>query len=277
MAFKDLLVHVDNSKTCAARLDAAIRLAQSHDAHLAGLYAKADFSIPGFAESQIPAEVLAAGRQRIKDHAAAAETMFRQATEKAGVSAEWRCVSGDRVGVLALHGRYADLTIVGQTDKDDPFSASMDLAGKLIFEVGGPVLVIPYIGTTDRFGERVMVAWNASREAVRAVHDALPVLERAKTVDVLFINPPGGAAGDGEIPSADICLHLARHGVSAEADHIEAHDIKVGDMLLSRAADKGVDLIVMGAYGHSRLRETVFGGATRHLLEHMTVPVLMSH
>ncbi len=140
MPFKDLLVDIDSSKACAARLDAAIRLAQSYKAHLAGLYAKADLSIPGFAESQIPAEVLAAGRQRIKDYAAAAETMFRQATEKAGVSAEWRCVSGDRVGVLALHGRYADLTIVGQTDKDDPFSASMDLAGKLIFEVGGPVL-----------------------------------------------------------------------------------------------------------------------------------------
>ncbi|MFQ5936654.1 MAG: universal stress protein [Acidiferrobacterales bacterium] len=276
MSFKDLLVDIDTSKACAARLDAAIGFARAHEAHLSGLYTMADLSVPGFAEAQIPADVLAAGRQWVIDKAAAAEAMFTQATEKAGMSAEWRCVSGDRISILALHGRYADLTIVGQTDKDDPFSTSMDLAGKLIFEAGGPVLVIPYIGT-DRFGEHVMVAWNASREAVRAIHDALPVLVRAKTVDVLSINPPAGARGDGDIPSADICLHLARHGVRAEADHIEAHDIKVGDMLLSRAADKGVDLIVMGAYGHSRLRETVFGGATRHLLEHMTVPVLLSH
>jgi nucleotide-binding universal stress UspA family protein len=122
-----------------------------------------------------------------------------------------------------------------------------------------------------------MVAWNARSEAVRAVNDALPLLEQAEQVDVLAINPPPGEAGDGDIPAADICLHLARQGVKAEAQSAQAKDIDVGDLLLSRAVEENVDLIVMGAYGHSRWRETVLGGATKHVLEHMTIPVFMSH
>jgi nucleotide-binding universal stress UspA family protein len=277
MALKDLLVHVDNSKACAARVDAAVRVAQSHGAHLTGVHIVPRLYIPGYAEMQVPGEVIEAQRQALKARAAEAETAFKSASDKAGVSAEWRSTTGDPVSTLALHGRYVDALIVGQPDKNDPMSTSQGLAEKLVLDVGRPVLVIPYIGAAESLGERVLIAWNASREVIRAIHDALPLLERARKVDVLSINPPSGKAGDGDIPGADLCLHLSRHGVKAEADHIEAHDIDVGDMLLSRAADKGVDLIVMGAYGHSRFREIVLGGATRHLIEHMTVPVLMSH
>jgi nucleotide-binding universal stress UspA family protein len=120
----------------------------------------------------------------------------------------------------------------------------------------------------------VLVAWNGSREAARAAHDALPLLQQADQVHVLAINP-GADAGD--IPTAEISQHLARHNVRVEASQLVAKDLDVGDVLLSRAADLGSDLIVMGAYGHTRLRETILGGATKHLLAHMTVPVLMSH
>jgi nucleotide-binding universal stress UspA family protein len=137
------------------------------------------------------------------------------------------------------------------------------------------VLVVPRYGTFDTVGERVLVAWNGSREATRAVHDALPILKLATKVTVLSIDPERDT-GD-RIPSADIALHLARHGVAAEGTSTVGLDISVGDLLLSRAADLGADLIVMGAYGHSRMRELVLGGATRHILQHMTVPVLMSH
>ena len=114
-------------------------------------------------------------------------------------------------------------------------------------------------------------------EATRAVHDALPILVGARLVHVIAVNPSGGMAGHGDVPGADICLHLSRHGVNAVCEHIRSEDLKIGEMLLSRAADEDVDLLVMGAYGRSRLRELVMGGATRHLLGHMTVPVLMSH
>jgi nucleotide-binding universal stress UspA family protein len=177
---------------------------------------------------------------------------------------------------MKLHARYADLTVVGQGIdlKDAPHDLAF-LPEELALGVGRPVLVVPRYGTFETFGERVLIAWNGSREATRAVHDALPLLTRATKVTVLSIDPEPDSGA--RVPSADITLHLARHGVSAEADSTVALDMAVGDMLLSRAADLGANLLVMGAYGHSRVREMVLGGATRHILQHMTVPVLMSH
>ena len=138
---------------------------------------------------------------------------------------------------------------------------------------GRPVLVVPYAGRHEGLGSRVLVAWNASREAARAVHDALPLLTRARSVVVLAVDPPD----EDHIPGADIAAHLAHHGVHVEARHTVAPDIEVGDELLNLISDLGADLLVMGAYGRSRWREAVFGGATRHILAHMTVPVLMAH
>lgn len=276
MAFKDLLVHVEDSKVSMARVDTAIRLAQTHNAHLTGLYLVPHFEIPVYAEVQIPDEILAAQREGALARAAEAEKAFRVATDKAGWSSEWRLVEDGLAPTLALHARYVDLVIVGQRGDTAPSSMSDGVAEHVVLQSGCPTLVVPYIGAPDSIGKHVLVAWNASREAVRAVHEAMPFLEQAQTVTVLAINPPEHA-DENRVPSADICLHLARHGVNAEAAHIEAHDITVGDMLLSRAADRGADLIVMGAYGHSRFREFVLGGATRQLLEHMTVPVLMAH
>ena len=276
MAFKDLLVYVDGSKVSTVRVDAAIRLAQAHDAHLTGLYVLPRLEIPVYAEVQVPDEILAAQREAALARAAEAEKVFRVATDKAGWSSEWRFVEDRLAPTLALHARYVDLVIVGQRGDTDPSSMSNGVAEHVVLQSGRPTLVVPYIGAPDSIGKHVLVAWDGSREAGRAVHEAMPFLEQAQAVTVLAINPPEHA-DENRIPSADICQHLARHGVNAEAAHIEAHDITVGDMLLSRAADRGADLIVMGAYGHSRFREFVLGGATRNLLEHMTVPVLMAH
>ena len=142
---------------------------------------------------------------------------------------------------------------------------------------GRPVLAVPYAGDFPVVGERVLVAWNASREAARAVNDALPLLAQAKMVTVLAVNPRFGIRGHGDVPAADIALHLARHGVKAEAAHTASGDIADSQALLSYAADISADLIVAGAYGHSRAREVIFGGMTRTLLREMTVPVLFSH
>ncbi|MGF1640046.1 MAG: universal stress protein [Rhodospirillales bacterium] len=278
MAFKDILVHVDSTARCPARVDAAIALAAAHGAHLTGLYVLTYPRIPGYVRGQISEDILRHQAEAIVGAAAVAEQQFNDAVARAGINGEWRLVEGDAVPVLSLHGRYADVVVVGQRDpagEEGSFDPTMP--DQLILALGRPVLAVPFVGDYPVVGRRVMVAWDAGRAATRAVNDALPLLVEAKRVVVMAVNPKGGEEGHGEIPSADICLHLARHGVKAEAAHVYADDIAVGDMLLSRAADDGIDLIVTGCYGHARWRELVLGGVTRHLLAHMTMPVLMSH
>ncbi len=277
MAFKDLLVHVNSSKHCGQRLEVAIHLARTFDAHLAGLYTAPELYLPPYVEGQIAPALLELQRTRLAEARHAAKADFEERMRRAGIAAEWREVEGWSAKMAALHARYADLMVIGQNDPDEPLDADVDLPERVVLESARPVLMVPYAGTFPTLGQRVLVAWNASPQATRAVNDALPLLARAGKVSIMAVNPEGGGKGHGEVPGADIALHLARHGVKAEANHVYADDIAVGDMILSRAADLGADLIVMGAYGHARLREIVLGGATRSLLEHMTAPVFMSH
>lgn len=278
MPLKDLLVHIDHTRQSAARLDAAIALAATHDAHLVGVYVLTHPHVPNFIRAQIPEEFIRTQAEAIVAHARTAREHFDDAVRRAGVKGEWRVVEGQPEPTLSLHGRYCDVCVVGQRAREgEDVGINPDMPDRLILSVGRPVLVIPRIGTYPVIGERIMIAWDASRLATRAVNDALPLLRRAKAVSVLAINPGRREDTHGEIPSADICLHLARHGVPSEAQYADANDIDVGDVLLSRAADQSIDLLVMGAYGHTRWRELVLGGATRHILSQMTVPVLMSH
>jgi nucleotide-binding universal stress UspA family protein len=276
MGLKDLLVHVDNDPACGARLDVAAALAAKHGAHLTGLHAMGWPRLPGYVEAGLPSSFLEEERRLLHERARQAEACFHERAHRLGLRGEWRVDAGDLVATMKLHARYADLAVVGQglDLKDAPVDLGI-LPEELTLGVGRPVLVVPRYGVFETVGERVLIAWNGSREVTRAVHDAMPLLKVATKVTVLSIDP----AHDPEprVPSADIALHLARHGIAAEADWTPGLDIAVGDVLLSRAADLGADLIVMGAYGHSRMREMVLGGATRHMLQRMTVPVLMSH
>ncbi len=276
MAFKNLLVHIDDGKACADRIQAAIALAQAHEAHLTGLYVAAELTLPGSIEAEIPAQFLADLADQLTERTAAAKARFIEVVERAGFSAEGRAVQYSGMGiaeVIGLHARYTDLVVLGQPDESrDPEN---NISEDVVLSSGRPALVVPYIGAGKTMGERVMIAWAAGREAARAVHDALPILERAKSVVVMVIQPRRG--GHGAEPGADIALHLARHGIKVQAQNIEVKDLSVGDALLSRLADQDIDLLVMGAYGHSRLRELVLGGVTRQIFQQMTVPVLMSH
>ncbi len=223
-----------------------------------------------------PEEIVDRIRAEATEAAAPLEAAFRDCLRRNGIEGEWRLLEGSPHATVALHARYVDLTVVGQPDRDDHQVADA-VTVTTVMTSGRPVLAIPFAGEFPTIGERVLVAWNASREAARAVNDALPLLIGAKHVTILAINPQRGVAGHGDVPAADIALHLARHGLKAEAAHTVARDISDGEALLSYAADIGADLIVAGAYGHSRARELVFGGVTRTLIAEMTAPVLLSH
>jgi nucleotide-binding universal stress UspA family protein len=280
MPLKDIIVHIDSGRHCPARLDAAIGLAAAHDAHLIGVFVITYPRLPGYVRAQMPPDLLMVQTNAMNEACQKGEALFNEHVQRAGIRGEWRCTSGQPLQVLSLHGRYADVVVVGQRDASGEEGAEdPTMPDQLILGVGRPVLVVPYVGTFKSIGERVLVAWDASRLATRAVNDALPFLQRAKEVVVMAVNPKTSERerGHGEIPSADICLHLARHGIKADARHLYADDISTGELLLGRAVDEGIDLLVCGAYGHARWREIVLGGVTRHLLAHMTVPVLMSH
>ncbi|MCR6631361.1 MAG: universal stress protein [Magnetospirillum sp.] len=274
MAFKDILVHVDNTERTPVRLAVGARLAQVHDAHLIALNVRTRPVLPQFISAQFGPQIDAVRNRFNEEAAREARAAFDAIAPDYGVTTEWRDVDGGLVDSVVLHARYADVTIIGQADADE---GERPLADALILEVGRPLLVVPEAGRFNTIGERVVVAWNASREATRAVHDALPVLVGAKRVHVIAVNPVGGMAGHGDVPGADICLHLSRHGVNAVCEHIKSDDLRAGEMLLSRVTDEAADLLVMGAYGRSRLRTMVLGGVTQHILRHMTVPVLLSH
>lgn len=275
MAFKDILVHVDGSPHAGIRLDLALKLAADHQAHLIALNVRTRSKVPSMVTAQFGTEMDTILAQGDDEMAVAAKALVDARAAVAGLSVEWRDVTGDMLETIALHARYCDLVIIGQTAPDSLDGGS--LPDDLILAIGRPMLVVPYAGRFQSVGRRVLVAWNASREATRAVHDAMPILCRADLVRVIAVNPGHGMAGHGDIPGADICLHLSRHGVKAICEHIRSDEVEAGAMLLNRASDEDCDLLVMGGYGRSRLREMVLGGATHHLLRHMTVPVLLSH
>ena len=279
MAYKDLLVQVDDSKGCAARVEAAVELAIAHDAHLTGVSLLTDPAPSSFVQGYLPQDVLDMLQRQARERADAALGRFAEVAKRNQISFETRI---DRVlytamaEALATNARYADLVILGQAGPDDA-DVPRYLPEEVTLASGRPSLVIPYIGPGATLGQRVSVAWDASREAARAVNDALPILQRAQAVGVVTVNPREGPFGHGEQPGADIALHLARHGIKVEVQRVESRDVDVPNTILSHIADRSSDLLVMGAYGHSRLRELVLGGVTRTILHDMTVPVFMAH
>ncbi len=278
MSFKDLLVHVDSSKHCRARLQVAVSLARNFGAHLTGLHAAAPATISPFLADQFRPEALDEAQARAAQQRERARELFEECTRGAKPSAEWLEVRGDPAEAVATYARYADLAVLGQVDPEEVRQGvQLGLPEYVVTATGRPTLMVPYAGAFETLGERVLVAWNASAQAARAINDALPLLARAKRVAIVAVRPEADIPGREDVSGADIARHLARHGITAEASHIEPGDISVGDLLLSRAADEAADLLVMGVYGHSRLRELVLGGASRHLFDHMTIPVLMAH
>jgi len=277
MRYQDIIVHIDDGEAMPGRLAMALELAQRFGAHLTGICVDPGLALPTLIDVPISPSLIEALETEHGERLDRTEKKFKDIVSRCEVKTEWRLAQGELANTLSRHARYADLVIIGQEGGDDPKVVIGGLPDTVVLTCGRPTLVVPYVGTTTAPGKHAIVAWNGSREAARAVNDALPLLVEAEQVDVMCVNPGLGDEDDADLPGADLCLHLARHGVKAEAQEIVANDLEVGDLLLSRAADRGADLIVMGAYGHARWREVVLGGVTRQLLNQMTVPVFMSH
>jgi nucleotide-binding universal stress UspA family protein len=279
MDYKTILVHLDAGARRSERLELALALADRYDAHLVGLFALSTPIMPSYVRADTSALVVAAQERQRAEAAAGAEAAFRAAAARyGGVKVEWRLSNADALLAVRLNARYSDLVIVGQRERDTERETGIapEFVDELVVSCGRPVLVVPYAGHFSDVGKRVLVAWNASTEASRAMTYALPLLARAERVNVIVF--AAGHAGDhGEEPGADAALYLARHGVKAVVSRYGSPGVDIGSQILSRAADLTIDLVVMGAYGHSRIRELVLGGATRTMLESMTAPVLMSH
>ncbi|PZW43092.1 nucleotide-binding universal stress UspA family protein [Humitalea rosea] len=281
MPIKDILVHLDSTPASPRRLELAAGLARRLDAHLIGLFV-IDVQIPVFAggeagASTAMAEMMTRMQESAAAEAASAETLFRECLRREALRGEWRQQDGLTPWIVATNARYADLVIVGQPDPSGSGLTGPATVEAALFDSGRPVLMVPYAGRYEGPVRRALIAWNASREAARAVHDALPLLAGAEAVTVLVIDPDPHAEENRGEPGADIAQHLARHGLKVTVRHVIRGEISTGETLLNEAADMDADLIVMGGYGHSRLREFVLGGATRTLLGQMTAPVLMSH
>ena len=275
--YKTILAHFDSTERAPRRLQAAATLAEAFDAHLAAVYSIMSplYSEPFVADGgAFVAQELLRFQER-KD--AEARATFDRVVPGLGRPVEWRAAAGDPATVVNEHARYADLIVLGQYDSDAANDVTPDFIGRVIMGSGRPVLVVPYAGEIGPIGRRPMVAWNASREATRAVSSSMPLLRRADEVQVTTFNARAGRGGHGELPGADIAAYLARHGVRANVSGTTSREVDIGNQILSRADDFQADLIVMGGYGHSRAYEFVMGGATRTLLEAMTVPVLFAH
>jgi nucleotide-binding universal stress UspA family protein len=274
---KDIIVNLSVGEGANAAADYAVSLAAAFDAHLAGIAFLYDPIVPVSGAGYIPADVIEAQE---RDNAAAAKAAidrFVAAGKRAGVAAEPLTLSGSFAGVGDQFGRIArrfDLSIVGQAE---PGTSAVEeiIAESALFESGRPVIVVPYIQKAPLKLDRVMLCWDGSRAAARAIADAMPLLERAGRVEIVIVANERGKKD--EIEGADMGAHLARHGLNVEVKRTVLGDIDVADVILSHAADAGSDFIVMGGYGHSRLREFVLGGVTRTIFRSMTAPVLMSH
>ncbi len=273
---KDLVVHLSSGGPDTAG-PFAMSVAETFGAHLAGIAFSYDPVIPPTLMGTVPVSFIESQRAEHDQAAKDAVARFEAATRHAGVPAQARILSASLAGSaerFAATARRFDLAVVGQGEPDQPAVEELVVEAAL-FSSGRPVLVVPYIQKAPLTLDRVMVCWDASRSAARAIADAMPLLARAGTVEVVIV--ANERVKSDEIPGADIGQHLARHGLAVEVRRIVAADSDVASTLLSHAADMSADFMVMGGYGHSRLREFILGGATRGILAAMTLPTLMSH
>ncbi len=286
MSLRDLVVLLDGSPRDEAKLAVALQLARRNDAHLTGLCAlelllpnDMSFALSGYPNLWALPDFARQIEDQAQEKAAVIEASFQDLLRRESRRGDWLLETGPLIPAVMLRAYTADLLVVGQADPNNkPPPVARTLVEDLLMMSGRPLLLIPYAGQFDTVGTNVLVGWTRTREASRAVHDALAVFAPAAKVTVLTVQSARPATDIGGLPTVDIAEHLARHGLEVSAARTVVTDgLSPADALLDYASDIGADLLVVGGYGHSRTREMIMGGVTRDLLRHMTVPVLMSH
>jgi nucleotide-binding universal stress UspA family protein len=275
MSFRTLLVQADSDDRLMHRLSLAVSIARQHEARLIVVYVQREPVSLGMYSEPMGAPAVELIEQEIRTERERAEKLretIDTMLKALHVEWEWRTSTGLPGEVLAATGAATDLIVMGQSQE---VSATAPLA-QVALSSGRPVLCIPYSGDFEAVGRRAVVAWHGTRESARALHDALPLLVKAEKV-VLFTARDSVEGAGIDASSEDALKHLLAHGVKAELRHTALAGLDAGAAILNAVAEDSADLLVMGAYGHSRLRELVFGGATRTVLKSMTVPTLISH
>ena len=274
---KNIVVNLTIGAERDAVTNYAVSLARIFKAHLVGIAFVYDPKGSANLIVGIPTELIDAQRRANKRLATEAIARFEELAKQAGVKVESQMIDADPGNVGSTFGQLArnfDLCVVRQAEPNKPVQEVSIIEGA-VFESGRPVIVVPYVQRQDVSFDRVLIAWDGSRTAARAVGDAMPMLEVAKTIQILTVG--AGPIQNTELPGIDIGKHLSRHGLNVEVKRISTDGINVPEAILSHAADIFADFMVMGGYGHSRLREYVLGGVTRSLLTSMTLPTLMSN
>jgi nucleotide-binding universal stress UspA family protein len=271
-----ILVHADASPQTITRLQAAAALARTHEASVHALYAV----LPIYAQYpyslSVSAEAASLLQEAEDERSTRARALFDQAVSAAAMPISWSATLGDPAQAFTRAAACSDLVVLGQHDPDNALRADVpaDFAPSVIIGSGRPALVLPHDHEGGRIGRVALLAWKPTREAAHALAGALPLLCKAEKVHVALWNEGDDASNDGR---EDIIRYLRAHGIAAEVHGYGTESRDVGEYLLSLASDVGADLLVMGCYGHGRMREWVLGGATRSVLRSMTVPVLMAH
>jgi len=273
----EIVVFIDGRTESAGILEFAGILAQEHGARLISVFMQPEPTVTPaetFARGKGMHSVIEVHRAQLERIEADYRALFEDIVRRHGIRSEWKSLPylSSEVGV---HAYYADLVVIARPESAGQTAGPPGLAESLVLSSGRPIIVLPPRGTVSRI-RRILVAWNATRESIRAAADALPLLVKAEAVEVLVVDHQRHPAGHSQEPGADIARHLARHGVHVEVRRLSSGGKNVGHLLLSQAAAFGADLVVMGAYGHSHLREWMFGGVTRTVLYEAGLPVLMS-
>ena len=272
---QDVLVVIDTVASIPRRLKLVAALAKQADIRITGAFVTGLPGSAAFADLQGWAVMVDAYMTSQRDEAAKAEAAFRSEMGQLKLAGEWLFREADLTESVTTLARLHDLVVLGQPEPSAPVIALRP--EEVVLAAGRPVLVIPYAGDFSEIGSHVLVAWSGTRESARALHDAMFLIERAETVTVLEVDRPGSDGGAADLSAADVVAALKRRGIAAKVEATVSDGTPVADIILSLAADLSADLVVMGAWGHSRLREFVLGGVSRGILKEMTVPVLMSH
>jgi nucleotide-binding universal stress UspA family protein len=271
MSFKSILVHVDPSTACDERIRLTIYLAHRFKAEVTGVFVLPSLEMVAPPESGAAAVVVATWLAELEEAAAKTGQQFLARLRSEDIDGAWHMDHGPAVPHITRRGRITDLVVLGQHDPDNP--TVLTAPEEVIMGCGRPVMMVPYAGRFNHVGEQAIIAWNGSRECTRAIHDAFPLLVPNKTIDIRAINPDA----DDTALHDELVQQFALHERDAKFHADVTKDLSPAGLVLSHVADSGGDLVVMGAYGHSRLREMVLGGMTRDMLRSMTVPVLMAH